>query len=385
MNDREKLYLEAKKAYYQGKPIMTDERFDQLEAELKEYGSSVIEIVGIPSGMTNERVKFPHLTPMLSLAKIHADKDNNPPIEEFTKWWKKVGSPMSIEKSPKYDGNSVNIIYEKGKLKTALTRGDGAEGSDITEKVKTLVPNEIDLLGTVEIRGEMLMPVRTFKSNARYHKFANARNLVAGILGAQQSTDWEMVADLEFIPYEVRIINKTNFEFLDEPVEFFKRSNFKWLPDIELCQIDADGMNGRYVSRELKVIFQKAVDVRDDYKYQLDGVVFKVCESTERKKLGNNTSEHHPLWAMAVKFAPKLTTTTINDITWTMGKTGNFTPVAILEPVELDGSIVSKASMYNYGWVKEHEAYPGAIVSLCKRGDIIPAIDSIIEKSKEFY
>ncbi len=378
MTKDETKYLDAKKAYYSGSPIMSDAEFDSLEEKLRLVKSPVVEIVGEPSkGLKNDRVKFKHFSPMLSLAKISADKDNNPPIIEFIKWWKKVGMPGMLEVTPKYDGNAVSIQYVNGKLTLGLTRGDGELGQDITDKIMRLAPCSIDLDGKLEIRGEMLMPIDVFE--VKYANFKNPRNLVAGILSSK-TVDWDMVKDLHFVPYEIKNIQKDGFfYFIEEPLNILNRNGFRHLPQIEYCQMDAEGVNGRYIGREFTAIFGTHLNRRDKSNYQLDGIVFKICDSDTRRNLGDNG--HHPEWAKAVKFAPRLTITTIKDIEWILGKVGSFTPVAILEPVLLDGSMVSKCSLHNYGNVVNGKLFPGAEISLKKAGDIIPQVEMIIKPS----
>ncbi len=354
----EQLYFQAKTAYYEGQPVMSDDEFDFLESQLLTMGSDAPYVVGAD----DRKAKYSHPSPMLSLAKYQASQNGVAPIESATNWMKKFNYP-TFEVTPKYDGNAANAIYIDGKLVQVLSRGNGTKGRDITNKIKQDIPETIGLdKGTVEIRGEIVIKVNTF--NQKYSEFKNPRNFVAGILNRDE-LDESILNDLDFIPLEVRIHQDNTIKYSHPIVQGFKN-----YPDI--LQITPD---------EFEITYSQMFYYRNSVcEYQLDGFVIK-AETHIRHLWGENS--HDPNWAIAIKFPPKEAITTIKEISWQYGKTGEVTPVAIMEPVDLDGSTVSRAALFNWGYLHVKKAYPGARVAISKSGDIIPQITRIVEPSKD--
>ena len=351
--DLEQLYFQAKEAYYQGEPIMEDDEFDSLEQELLSLGSTAPYVVG----SEDRKAKYSHPSPMLSLAKYQALLNGTPPTQQAENWMNKIGK-VSFEVSPKYDGNAANAIYQEGKLLQVLSRGNGTKGRDITEKVLHNLPQVIEILGTVEVRGEVVVKVSTF--NQKYSEYKNPRNYVAGVLNRDENPE-SVIADLDFIPLEVRIHSQEGMTFVAPDLPGFKHKPY-------FFQIEC--LPGK---------FQAAYKTLEDYRvtseYQLDGFVIKAPNEL-RPGLGENS--HDPNWAVAIKFPPKEAITKILRISWQYGKTGAVTPVAVMEPVDLDGSTVSRAALFNYGYLKEKGAFPGATVAIAKSGDIIPQITRVV-------
>lgn len=363
MTKQENLYLEAKKTYYEGNPIMTDAEFDRLEDELRLIGSSLIDIVG---DKFDRYAKYPHITPMLSLAKYQTDKiTGKPPTEKAIEWMKdKVnrGSQEHFAFEPKFDGNSVNAIYKNGKLWKMLSRGNGTLGRDYTSKLKSQVPNTIPILDEVEVRGEAVISKDIFAK--KYSKFSNERNFVAGVLNDDKYN--EATSEIVFVACEIR----HTVSGITEHVPAEKLKEFGFNKNFELPHY-------YYHFSE----FDKVFNVMKNYRetkcpFLLDGFVIKVAEKY-RNIFGENS--HDPNWAIAVKFMPKDVETTVIDIDWRMGKTGQYCPVAQLSPVNLDGTVVSQASIYNYGYVNKNQVYIGSTVQICKSGDIIPQIVKVIK------
>jgi DNA ligase (NAD+) len=352
----EQQYMAAKEAYYSGEPLLTDDEFDRLEADLLSLGSDVPYIVGAD----DRKAKYSHPSPMLSLAKYQASVSGNPPTASATSWMTKIGK-HSFEVTPKYDGNAANAIYIDGKLSQVLTRGSGTKGRDITDKVEHNLPATIGLSGTVEVRGEVVIKVSTF--NAKYASYKNPRNYVAGVLNRDENTT-EVIADLDFIPLEVRQHRDGEILYIAPRIPGFKHT-----PHIF------------YIGTEsFEAAYRDMVEYRKTSDYQLDGFVIKAPENL-RPILGENS--HDPNWAVAIKFPPKEAITTIKSISWQYGKSGAVTPVAVMEPVDLDGSTVSRAALFNYTYLKNMGAFPGAKVAIAKSGDIIPQILRVIEKGDE--
>lgn len=365
----EKLYLKAKEKYYKGDPIMTDAEFDALEDTLRLIDSFVIDFVGSTKKKKN---MIKHTTPMGSLAKIQF-KPGYVPYPEFKNWLK--GKTFSFLKfEPKLDGNAINCIYEDGELKHVLSRGDGEEGQDYKDKLTT-IPRKIKGFSG-EIRGEAVVDVEVF--NIKYKKdgtdpnkkYTNARNFVAGILNSDfDKTKVGMYSDIEFIAFDIADFDGD-----------IHQSLIKWgfeTQDFVRIHKGQDVTEQWFIEN-----YEKFVAYRKRCKFQLDGFVCKTNEDA-RESLGKTS--HHPNWALAIKFITDIATTKIIDIRWTLGKTGQLTPTAILEPITLMDSTVQKATVYNASWMIENKCYPGAVVSLIKSGDIIPKITQIVSPSSQPY
>jgi DNA ligase (NAD+) len=214
----------------------------------------------------------------------------------------------------------------------------------------------------VEVRGEVVTKISTF--NTKYANFKNPRNYVAGVLNRDENPT-EVIADLDFIPVEVR-------KNVDGEISFDCPSNLKGFKHYPfLAYIEPE---------EFENCFNAMTEYRKSSEYQLDGFVIKAPEGL-RPLWGENS--HDPNWAIAIKFPPKEAITTIKSISWQYGKSGAVTPVAVMEPVDLDGSTVSRAALFNYTYLKNMGAYPGAQVAIAKSGDIIPQILRVIKAGNE--
>lgn len=356
MNNRfnlEQLYIQAKEAYYLGESIMSDDEYDQIEKQLLLMGS----IVPMSVGANDRKAKYTHPSPMLSLSKYQASIAGTPPTESATQWMKKFSTEtVNFEISPKYDGSAANAIYQDGKLLRILTRGNGNKGRDITAAVKHNLPEQIDFVGIVEIRGEVVIKLSTFTK--KYSEFKNPRNYVAGVLNRDDNSI-SVIQDLDFIPLEVK-------HHLNDDIN----------------HISLEGINAKHQPFEFKgtqyefaSIYEKMLQYRENSPYQLDGFVIKAPKNM-RAEWGENS--HDPNWAVAIKFPPKEAITTIIGISWQYGKTGEVTPVAVMEPVDLDGTTVSRAALFNYGYLLSKGAFPGATVAIAKSGDIIPQITRVV-------
>lgn len=378
LEHRRSIYHQAKDAYYNGlEPIIEDWEFDELENFLKINDPNFKSYVGAPS----KEDKYEHWSPMLSLQKISLvpNEDGTPNDAQlgydFQSWKKNKGS--SFEISPKFDGVSINLQYENGILTKAITRGDKEKGRNVIEKIRHLVPNNINPCPPkLEIRGEILMKIETFEE--KYSEtFKNPRNIVSGIL-AQKTIDVDL-NDLSIVPFEIREYKDDNsFEFWDaEEIQEFIIENFGEYESF---------LRTQYLYTYNIKIYSEFVDTknemeqfRKDCPFQLDGFVIKVADKEIRKILGE--TDTHPEWGLAVKFIPKSTETTIIDIVWNLGKSGEFTPVATLAPIELDGTTVQHATLHNLGIIRKNKTWPGAKVAIEKKGDIIPQVTKIIEEA----
>jgi DNA ligase (NAD+) len=371
LQEKEVLYLKAKDAYYNAQPIMSDFEFDELEEQLKKEGSKITSIVG--AGVV-ERFKRKHLIEQKSLAKIQV---NN---EDFTsesyleselavnKWFREHKANYYLIE-PKYDGNAATVYYVNSVLDYVLSRGDGAEGSDITSKIKHSLPKQLKIKfnGILIIKGEICIKTKTFNEKYLPLGFKNPRNFVAGKLNPEND---EVCEDIDFIPYEMTSIkNGKEIKFSDEEVLGL---GFK--------------VNPKIIKKEcypnFKQLFTQLKKYREsESEFQLDGFVIKT-DLVYREVYGEKS--HHPNWAVAIKFPPQEKVTTIIDVEWQLGKTGELTPVAVLEPIMLDGSEVTRTSLHNLGYILEKETYIGSSVIIAKKGDIIPQIIKVVSTSNNF-
>ena len=363
----EELYLQAKKSYYTGESIMSDDEFDRLEEHLRMENSPVLDIVGFDDEDRN--AKFNHPSKMLSLAKYQASLDGTPPTSSATAWMKKFNH-SSYEATPKFDGNAVNYIYKNGKLQAVLSRGNGTAGRDYTTKLYNTAPSNIQFpsdVEIVEVRGEIVIPTKVF--DEKYSQFKNERNFVAGILNRDEDVS-EIVSDFVFMAVEIRA-HKYNAEMEYLPIqEYFPKWNFNAKFPL-LIYI--------FSSNEFENAYKTLLDYRQNAcPFRLDGFVIKTQEKY-RPEIGENS--HDPNWSVAIKFPPQEAVTTIEKIQWNFGKTGEYTPIAIMEPVQLDGTTVTRATMFNYGYVIKNNCFPGAVVSIAKSGDIIPQIQKVLKKA----
>ena len=365
LHSLETQYLKAKIAYYDGTPIMTDAAFDLIENELKTLGSKVIEQVG----SKRKDFDFQHPNKMKSLGKIQMDEVNgivNYCESEFNAWLqkriailKKHGMTINyMSYGPKFDGSAINIIYRNGKLESVLTRGDGTFGKDCSDRFRKHLPATFVYDGEIaEIRCEGVMNKSTFDKKYSMD-FANARNIVAGIIGADD-IDEEKIADINLVPLHFLVDGKHH----DISSLHLTHSIFA---STEVQQISLDG----YLAA-----IKTSIRGREKNNFPLDGIVFTLPFGV-REILGEN--DHDPEWAIAIKFVSEEATTTVEGIEWNVGKTGELTPVVLVKAVQLAGTTVRRASGYNAGFIFKNKIQVGTIVTLQKAGDIIPEIKKII-------
>ena len=367
-------YLKAKVAYYEGNPQMSDAAFDAIEKELKTNGSKVINQVG----SKRKDFDFPHPHTMLSLAKIQTESINgvtNYQEDLFNKWFNKTDAVVFkatgkhidyLLHSPKFDGNAINIVYINGILQSVLTRGDGKYGKDITDRLNIFLPHQLDARDSVpliEIRCECVIDQKLFDKKYFGKRedglYANARNFVAGVLG-KDDYSLEKVADLTLIPVAL-LVNGIQTDLDELPVGVFGKT-FQ-----------------EKISPNNYVECVKSMEIlRQTFEIPLDGVVLSTPYEY-RELLGEN--DHDPNFSLAIKFVPDEVVTRVMGIEWNISKTGEFTPVVLLVPVQLAGSTVKRASGYNAGYVVNNKIGSDTFVVLIKAGDIIPEIQSITVES----
>lgn len=361
-------------------PTITDQEYDSLFRELQIIEEKYPELVRNDS--PTQRVggvvldsfkKVTHSIPMMSLGDIFNEEE----VRQFDNRIRKEGINPTYVCELKIDGLSVSLHYEKGVLKTAATRGNGTVGEDITNNVKTIktIPLTINKPIDIEVRGEIYMSKETLKElNKEREKkgealLQNCRNAAAGSI---RQLDSKVAASRKLDSWIYHLPNpedygiKTHFEAL----QFMKELGFKTNPN-NLMVTDANGI--------LAYIDAKGKE-RETLPYDIDGVVVKVNSLEDQKALGYTA--HHPKWAIAYKFPAEQVLTKLKDIIFTVGRTGQITPNAVLEPVIVAGSTISRATLHNEDYVKAKDLKIGDIVSIHKAGDVIPEVVEAIKERR---
>lgn len=379
---REAIEYHDYRYYVKNNPVISDKAYDRLydrlEALEEEFGlvdenSPTQRVGGEP---LDELETVEHVREMLSLNSSE-EKEEVKNFDDRVR--EKVENPgYSIE--PKFDGLSVEFVYENGELVRAVTRGNGIEGDDITENVKTIRTVPLRLSSSPEllaVRAEIYMPKDGFqeinKKRVQEGKepFANPRNAAAGsIRQLDPSVVEERPLDVFF--YDVMETTE-NLGSQEEAFEFMERLGLKVNEYNQLV----GGIDEFIDYRE------EMMEKREDLNYEIDGVIAKVDSFEKREKIGETSA--HPRWAFAYKFPAKTGETEVKDIVVQVGRTGKLTPVALLEPVDVQGVTISRASLHNEKQVQELGIWKGAKVKIERAGDVTPQIKEVTEKSGEVF
>ena len=374
--------------YVKDSPDVADSEYDQLFAELKQLETQFPELL-VPDSPT-QRVgglpldqfeKVEHAAPMLSLDSDQAE-DALRRFDERLR--KELGdSEVAYVVEPKLDGASVELVYEKGSLIRASTRGDGQVGEGITENVRTIASVPLQLRGEAELpefaafRGEVIMRIEAFEQlNERLmaegkKTFANPRNAAAGAL---RQLDPRVTATRPLDIYVYDVLALTG-QAAGTQWEVLQRLAALGLPVNDLPR-RVDTVEGILdYHRELQ-------EDRDDLEYEIDGVVVKLDNLAAREELGETA--HHPRWAFAFKFPPRKEITRIIKIVPSVGRTGVVTPGAMMRPVELGGVTVSRANLHNREEVARKDIREGDLVRVQRAGDVIPqVVERVDEPGRE--
>lgn len=385
-------YLYYIKAEPEISDLEYDRLFDELEALEKQFpelawDNSPTKRVG--SDLDNTFPEKEHSIPVLSLDKEYT-------IPELEKWLtktvKNAGQSLSFVVEEKIDGASIVLYYKDGKLDAALTRGNGLVGNDVIENVRTIkqVPLVTTDTSTFAVRGEIFIDKSDFGAyNKTFeNKYANPRNLAAGSLRNIKSSVVAKVP-LNIFAYEVYFENAfTNDHILAlsrlNELGFRINTAMGFFSTDEACVAEVKAKLPEIVTggiEDLPGYVGERMAVREELEHEIDGLVIKVNELDVREKLGYTS--HHPRWAMAFKFDAPRAQTKLIDIQVQVGRNGRVTPVGILEPVKISGSTVSRATLHNQEYIELLELGFGDLVSIAKRGDIIPAVEEVVEKSED--
>ena len=362
--------------YAEDNPTLTDQEYDDYYNELlrleKEYPN--LKRADSPTNKVGGEAldkfqKVNHKSPMLSFDDIF----NEDEIINFDERIRKVVASPSYTVEPKMDGLSGSLIYEKGILVRVATRGDGVVGEDITQNVKTIrsVPLKLKKEIDIEVRGEIYMSKSSFEKLNYQRKqngekeFANPRNAAAGSV---RQLDSKITASrgLDFMAYFIPNPEDYGIEFQSDSLFMLKELGFK--TNYKLNKVATN-------YKELIDSIENIGRERESLDFPLDGAVIKVNSLDDEKKLG--TTARVPRWGIAYKFPAVEVLTTLDDIVFTVGRTGRITPNAVFSPVHVDGSLISKATLHNEAYCKEKDVKIGDVVEVHKAGDVIPEIGEV--------
>lgn len=356
--------------YDETAPTISDREFDQLVKELEKIEKAHPDwvLADSPTKTVNEEKptkgfkQVEHQRPMLSLSNTYS-KDE---VADFIKRLHKLlkGKKCAFSLELKMDGTAVSITYKAGKLVRAATRGNGKTGDDITKNIMQIknVPHRLKREVDLEVRGEVFMPLEVFKRLGKEAGWANPRNAAAGSLKLLDSNEVAR-RELDIICYGLANEDKVASQI--ETHAFLKKLGLK------VSEHVARSEN----IEEIFAFIDKMERLRPQLPYEIDGVVIKVDEIAEHRKLG--ATGKCPRWATAYKFAAEQAETIIKDITVQVGRTGVLTPVAELEPVFVAGSTISRATLHNADEVKRKDIRIGDFVLIEKGGDVIPKVVSV--------
>lgn len=375
---REELHVHNYNYYVLNAPVISDLEFDKLMRELQdlealhpEYYDPNSPSVRVGSDLNKNFTQVEHKYPMLSLGNTYSQA-------EVTEFYERVSKSLNEEFElcceMKYDGTSISLTYEDGKLVRAVTRGDGVRGDDVTDNVKTIRSIPLVLHGegypkNFEIRGEILMPWNVFEELNRERElreeplFANPRNAASGTLKSQNSA---VVANRKLDAYLYYLLGDNlphngHYENLQEAA--------KW------------GFKISHISRKARTLqevfdFINYWDVeRKNLPVATDGIVLKVNSLRQQRNLGYTAKS--PRWAIAYKFQAERALTKLEKVTYQVGRTGAVTPVANLDPVQLSGTVVRRASLHNADIIASLDLHIGDMVYVEKGGEIIPKITGV--------
>jgi len=366
--------------YVLDNPITTDEVYDKLYHHIIEYEEKNREQIleNSPTQRVGDVVsegfnKALHKSRMWSLEDVFN-------ADDLQKWLTRVykfDDSVTFYCEPKYDGASLNLFYEDGRLIQAITRGDGTEGEDITQNAKTIktIPLSIEYKEPIEIRGEVVIFKAEFerineeRAKNGENLFANPRNAAAGSL-RQLDSSITANRNLVFLPYGIGE-NSLNISLLSQRMEFIYSLGFKMPPHRARCE----GFEA------IEAVYEKMKDERDGYEMMLDGMVVKVDQIEAQQNMGYTVKV--PRWAVAYKFPAVEKITTVKDIILQVGRSGVITPVAIVEPTNIDGVVVERATLHNFDEIQRKDIRINDKVIILRSGDVIPKIIKVLELHRD--
>ncbi|MDO4461693.1 MAG: NAD-dependent DNA ligase LigA [Bacteroidia bacterium] len=368
------LHEQNHRYYVLNAPIISDMEFDNLMHELQDleaknpdYADPNSPTQRVGSDITMAFNQVTHTRPMLSLGNTY----NEGEVADFyNRIVKEVGHDVDIVCELKFDGTSISLKYENGNLVQAATRGDGTHGDDVTRNAKTIRSIPLKLKGnypaSLEMRGEVLMPHKAFemlnkqRADIGEAPFANPRNAASGSLKLQSSAQVAQ-RQLDCILYYV-LTDDMSFQLHSQGLEAAKEWGFKMSDSYKVC----------HNLSEIYDYIHLWAEKRKELPFDIDGIVFKVNDLQIQRDLGFTAKS--PRWAISYKFKAEQAHSRINEITYQVGRTGVITPVANMEPMQLAGTVVRRASLHNADVIAALDIHEGDTVVVEKGGEIIPKI-----------
>ena len=369
--------------YVLDNPTITDQEYDDYYNELLSIEEKYHELKRedsptnrVGGAVLDKFEKVTHDHPMLSFDDIFNEEE----IILFDERIKKVVSTAHYTLEPKMDGLSGSLIYKKGVLVRGATRGDGVTGEDITTNIKTIksVPLRLTEDIDIEVRGEIYMSKKSFLEANREKvkngekEFANPRNAAAGSI---RQLDSKVAAkrNLDFMAYFIPNPEDYGIKTQKESLEFLRKLGF-----VTNYKLNGYAKNVKDITNYIDSLSEK----RDNLPFEIDGVVLKVDNLEDEKRLG--FTSRVPRWGIAYKFPAKEVLTTLKEIKFTVGRTGKITPNAIFSPVHVSGSLVSKATLHNSDYCIDKDVRVGDTISIRKAGDVIPEVVEVkLDRRKE--
>ena len=383
INDLRQTLERLNHAYYDlDQPEVSDATYDQLMRELRALEAEFPEFVEASSpsqkvgGVSSDNLgRVEHIVPMLSLKDVFSTAE----VYDFTRDIRKQYSGAKFTVEQKIDGLSLCVRYRNGEFELACTRGDGIHyGEDVSEAAKRLrgLPMKIkEAVPFLQIRAEVYLSYSDFVAANKEQEaaakplFANPRNCAAGTL---RQLDPEAVTrrGLSYFAFDLMMIEGKEFKHDTEALLWLADQGFQVIPEISICESD----------EEIEVAIESIASKRDSLAYGIDGAVIKVDRLDSRSELGNTSKT--PRWAVAYKYPPEEKESTVRDIIVQVGRSGKMTPLAILEPVLIAGSTVSRATLHNQDMIDLLDVRVGDRVLITKSGDIIPAVVRVLKESR---
>lgn len=369
--------------YVLDNPTITDQEYDDYYNELLSIEEKYPELKRedsptnrVGGAVLDKFEKVTHDHPMLSFDDIFNEEE----IILFDERIKKVVSTAHYTLEPKMDGLSGSLIYKNGVLVRGATRGDGVTGEDITTNIKTIksVPLRLTEDIDIEVRGEIYMSKKSFleanreKIKSGEKEFANPRNAAAGSI---RQLDSKVTAkrNLDFMAYFIPNPEDYGIKTQKESLEFLRKLGF-----VTNYKLNGYAKNVKDITNYIDSLSEK----RDNLPFEIDGVVLKVDNLEDEKRLG--FTSRVPRWGIAYKFPAKEVLTTLKEIKFTVGRTGKITPNAIFSPVHVSGSLVSKATLHNSDYCIDKDVRVGDTISIRKAGDVIPEVVEVkLDRRKE--